>query len=179
MKLGLVRHFKVDQRKNKFLTPNGFNQLMKEYDNCPVIPNELIINQSEWDVCFCSTLPRARKTAKTIFNKKIIETDLLVEVPVSSFTNRKIILPLFLWHIGARLAWFKAHKSQKENIDQTRERIDKFYQLIKGSGYRNILIVSHGYFLNIFYREMKKKGFTGRVDTNIKNGYLYTIVKQS
>ncbi len=178
MKLGLIRHFKVDQRKKFFLSTDKFNRLMKEYDECPVIPNELTVNHSEWEVCYCSTLPRARKTAESVFNKKIIETDLLVEVPVNSFTDKNITLPLFLWHIGARVAWYKSHKSQLENISQTKRRIENFYEMIVDSGYKNILIVSHGYFLSIFYQEMKKKGFTGIIDINIKNGKLYTLTKQ-
>ena len=177
MKLGLVRHFKVKQEKKKYLTPSEFNQAMKEYDYCPVIPNELRINQNEWDICYCSTLPRAVKTAEAIYSKDIIKTDLLKEVPIAAFTKRKIILPLFFWHLGARIAWYKSHKSQKENITQTKERIEKFCNIISSSGYENILIVAHGYFLRMFYEQMKKKGFTGNVDFNMQNGKLYVIEK--
>jgi broad specificity phosphatase PhoE len=177
MKLGLVRHFKVNQNKKKYLSSAEFGVAMKEYDLCPVIPNEVNINQNDWDICYCSTLPRAVTTAKTICNKKIIQTDLIVEVPISPFTKRKITLPLFFWHLGARIAWYKSHSSQKENITQTKERIENFYKIISESGYENILIVAHGYFLNMFYQEMKKKGFIGEVDFNMKNGVLYTIKK--
>ncbi len=177
MKLGLIRHFKVNQNKKKYLSSTEFGLAMKEYDSCPVIPNNININQDEWDICYCSSLSRAVTTAKAIYNKKIIQTDLIVEVPISPFTKRKIILPLFFWHLGARIAWYKSHKSQKENIKQTKIRIEKFYNIISESGYENILIVAHGYFLNMFYQEMKKKGFAGKVDFNMKNGVLYKIEK--
>jgi broad specificity phosphatase PhoE len=86
-------------------------------------------------------------------------------------------LPSMIWHIGARIAWYKSHISQIEDINGTRERIDKFFDIIINSGYKKILIVSHGYFLRMFYEEMKKKGYDGNVDVNIKNGKLYEIAK--
>ncbi len=175
MKLGLVRHFKVITDEKKYLSPNEFAEAMKRYDVAPVQPNGININSAEWDICFCSTLPRAITTAETIYDKTIIKTELAVEVPIAPFTKVNMKLPLSFWHIGARMAWYRSCKSQKENIEGTRERINNFYKLIKNSGYSNILIVAHGYFLHMFYQEMKKKGFSGEVDLNIHNGTLYTI----
>ena len=176
MKLGLVRHFKVDQTiDEKFLSPEKFDTTIKEYDSCSVIPNGLEINSSEWDICYCSSLPRAITTAKTIYNKEIIKTDLIVEVPISSFTKRNIKLPLFIWHLGARIAWYKSHHSQTEDIYATKRRIEEFYKLISNSGHENILVVAHGYFLKVFYEVMKKKGYSGDVELNIKNGKLYVL----
>ncbi len=176
MKLGLVRHFKVDQKIDRtFLSPKEFNRVMKEYDTCSVLPNGLKINSADWDICYCSTLPRAITTAEIIYSGEIIKSELLVEVPISAFTKRNIKLPTSLWHIGARYAWYKSYKSQLENIEGTRERINKFYDVILNSGYERILIVAHGYFLHMFYQEMKKKGFTGDVDLNIRNGELFIL----
>ncbi|MCB0750753.1 MAG: histidine phosphatase family protein [Ignavibacteriae bacterium] len=175
MKLGLVRHFKVITNEKPFLSSKEFTQAMANYDVAKVKENGLKINAADWDICYCSTLSRAVKTAETIFNGKIILSDLLVEVPISPFTNWNIKLPLSLWHIGARIAWYKSHSSQKENIFATRERINKFYETINKNSHEKILIVSHGYFLRMFYEEMKKKGFTGEVDLNIQNGKLYLI----
>ncbi len=175
MKLGLVRHFKVKTNENTFLSPKEFAEAMTNYDIAPVIENGLEINSDEWDICYCSTLPRAITTAEKIYDKEIIKTNLLVEVPISPFTQKNIKLPVTFWHIGARIAWYKKYKSQIENKDATKERTYKFYNLIKDSGYENILIVSHGYFLRMFYEEIKKKGFRGEIDMNIQNGKLYVI----
>ena len=177
MKLGLVRHFKVITNEKTFLSSEEFAEAMLNYDIAPVIENELKIHSNEWEICYCSTLPRAITTAEKIYDKEIIKTNLLVEVPISPFTQKNIKLPITLWHIGARIAWYKNYKSQIENKDATKERINKFYNLIKDSGHENILIVSHGYFLRMFYEEMKKKGYEGDVDVNIKNAKLYTVSK--
>jgi broad specificity phosphatase PhoE len=178
MKLGLVRHFKVITDYKTFLTSQEFAQAMKIYDVSPVKKNGLIIDTSEWDICYSSSLSRAVTTAETIYDKEIIKTDLIVEVPISPFTKMNIKLPISIWHIAARIAWSKSHKSQPENINGTKERINKFYEILKKSGYENILIVAHGYFLHLFYQEMKKKGFIGDLDFSIKNGTLYELRKQ-
>lgn len=175
MKLGLVRHYKVITNENSFLSSHEFASAMRNYDSAPVSKNGLKINSDDWEICYCSTLPRAVTTAESIYKGKIIKTDLIIEVPISPFTKRNIKLPSFIWHIGARIAWYKSFKSQIEDIHKTRERINKFYNLIVESDFNKILIVSHGYFLRMFYEEMKKKGFNGELDVNIQNGKLYTI----
>jgi broad specificity phosphatase PhoE len=178
MKLGLVRHFKVITNEKTFLSSQEFAHAMAIYDVSPVKKNGLLIDSSEWDICFCSSLPRAVTTAKTIYDNEIIKTDLIVEVPIVPFTKMNIKLPISIWHIAARIAWYKSHKSQPENINGTKERISKFYKILENSGYENILIVAHGYFLNMFYQEMKKMGFKGDVDFGMKNGSLYELRKQ-
>ncbi|MBK8944805.1 MAG: histidine phosphatase family protein [Ignavibacteriae bacterium] len=175
MKLGLVRHFKVITNEKTFLTSQEFAEAMRKYDLAPVNKNGLKINSDDWQICYCSTLPRAITTAEEIFSGKIVKTDLIKEVPITPFTKMNTKLPSFIWHIGARISWYKSHKSQIEDINQTKKRINEFYNLIKKSGYENILIVSHGYFLHMFAQEMMKNGFKGNVDLNIKNAHLYLL----
>ena len=178
MKLGLVRHFKVITDEKALLSSSEFAKAMEKYDRAPIRGNGLKIDSSDWDVCYSSTLPRAITTAESIFSGKIIKTDLLIEVPISPFTRKNIKLPSFIWHIGSRLAWYKSHNSQRENIHGTKKRIKMFYDTIKNSGNNRILVVSHGYFLRMFYDEMKRIGFDGDVDVNIQNGKLYIIEKK-
>ena len=84
MILGIVRHFKVDYISKRFLyTPQQFELALSEYDKVPVIPNRIKLDSVPWEVCYCSTLPRAKNTAKEIFSGKIIYTDLLKEIPIS------------------------------------------------------------------------------------------------
>ncbi len=175
MKLGLVRHFKVIVNEKAFLNSDEFADAMKRYDIANVQNNGLQINSDDWDICYCSSLPRALTTAETIYNKKIVKTDLAVEVPISPVFKTKLKFPILFWHIIARIAWFFNHKSQREGINETRKRVAKFYNLIKNSGYKRILIVAHGYFLHNFIQEMKKKGFAGEVEVNVKNAKLYTL----
>jgi len=174
MKIGLVRHFKV-------ITPPGkrklnsieFDARMNGYDVYPVRANDLKINEEEWDVCYASTLSRAQTTAKTIYAGKIMSTPLIIEVPLSSFIKTSYNLHYMIWQILGRIAWFFLLKNQSENKTETLARIYKFIRLLENSGYENILIVSHGFFMKILARELKKRGFRGELEFSPQNGKLY------
>lgn len=178
MKLGLVRHFKVNIKPGEGrLSPSQFAEAMKNYDSADVTPNNLKINKNEWDICYSSSLPRAVKTAQTIYSGEIITTDLLCEVPILPFTQKKIILPTFIWHTGARIVWFKNKPSQPEGRKQTQKRVEEFLNLINSSCKENILIVSHGFFMGSLVRELLKRGFKGEMDFRPRNGKLYVFNK--
>ncbi len=179
MKIGLVRHFKVvSPYGNKKLSSFEFNERMNGYDIFPVKPNKLNINSAEWDICYASTLSRAKTTAETIYNGEIILTPLIIEVPLFSFvrTNRKI--HYMVWQIVGRIAWLFSHKSQIEGYSQTIQRINQFLEDIKKSEHQNILIVSHGFFMKVLVRELKRSGFKGHLDFSPKNGKLYLFENQ-
>lgn len=174
MKIGLVRHFKViSPNGSNMLNSKEFNNRMDGYDVYPVKPNNLEINSAEWEVCFVSTLSRARTTAETIFNGKIIYTPLIVEVPLSSFTQTNKKIHYMVWQILGRVAWLFSHKSQKECIKQTFDRIDEFIKTIEKSQHNNVLIVSHGFFMKVLVHKLKKNGFKGQIDFSPQNGKLY------
>ena len=178
MKIGLVRHFKVVRSNTlKNLNSVQFNEQMKNYDHFPVKANDITINSNDWDICYASILSRAHETAKTIYQGEIITTDLIIEVPLSAFMKTNIELPILLWHVGGRIAWFFLSKTQKENISGTKHRIDDFIKIIYESGHKNILVVSHGFFMKGFARQLKKRGFAGSIDFAPKNGKLYLFEK--
>ncbi len=177
LKLGLVRHFKVDIKHGKpFQNSAEFEELMRRYDSAPVIPNEIILNNS-WETCYCSTLPRAITTAQNIFQGEIIYSDLLLEVTLMPFVKTSVKLPSLFWRIGSRIAWAKNHSSQNEGVHNTTKRIIKILDQISETGKQNILIVSHGFFLRAFTEHLKKKGFSGEIDPIPKNGKLYVFEK--
>lgn len=175
MKLGLVRHFKVITNYPQKFNSSEFEKAMYDYDFAPIKSNGLQINSDDWDICYCSTLQRASKTANEIYNGNIIESEKLIEVPIKPAFNTNRKFSLNFWHITSRLAWFFNSNSQPEGRDGTKKRVRKIYKELEKSGYENILIVSHGYFLYQFARELRKFGFYGDIEINIRNGKLYTI----
>lgn len=178
MKIGLVRHFKViSPHGKKKLSSDEFNERMSGYDIYPVKPNEVNIDSMEWDVCYASTLSRAQTTAKTIYDGKIISTPLIIEVPLSAFIKSNTRLHYMVWQVVGRFAWLFSLKSQEEIKPQTLSRINQFMKLIESSEHQNILIVSHGFFMKVFVRELKKRGFKGDLDFSPKNGKLYGFEK--
>jgi broad specificity phosphatase PhoE len=178
MKIGLVRHFKVNVKPGEGgLTSSEFERAMNNYDKADVIPNTLKINSNDWDICYSSSLPRAVKTAKTIYSGEIITSDLLREVPILPFTKRNFVLPTFFWHMAARIAWVKNRPSQPEGKLGTEERINKFLEIINSSNHERILIVSHGFFMGSLFRILIKMGFKGEMDVRPRNGKLYILEK--
>ena len=139
------------------LNSSEFNDVMKNYDHFPVRANDVKINSSEWEVCYVSSLPRAAETAKLLYQGKTISTDLIIEVPLVAFMKTNISVPNIVWHIVGRIAWLFSSKSQIENISVTKQRINDFIDIIEDSGYENILIVSHGFFMKVCAAEIKEE----------------------
>jgi broad specificity phosphatase PhoE len=178
MKIGLVRHFKVAHKNYKpYCYPKEFHSAMQEYDEADIIIGKTDLNGIDWEVCFSSSYKRAFETAQNIFNKEIIKTDLIREVPLLPFTLLKIKLPWFIWHIGARIAWSNNAKSQNETKQETNERMLLIYQKILETKCQNILVVSHGFFMKCFSRFLTVNGYKGTIDLFPQNGHLYIFSK--
>lgn len=175
MKIGIVRHFKVNCPAPKFMNSDEFIEYQNNYDIESVIKNEVNLDEKMWSVCYCSTLPRAVTTAESIYHGKIIKTDLLREVPMSPRRKTKHRLPWFWWNVDARLAWTQNHKSQKEGSAETQKRVKKFLEMINFESNQNILIVSHGFVTFTLVRKLKKLGFKGEIPIHVRNGQLYVL----
>ncbi|MCF6269329.1 MAG: histidine phosphatase family protein [Melioribacteraceae bacterium] len=174
MKIGLIRHFKVvSPNGGKYLNSTEFDNSMSGYDVYPIKPNEISIDCNEWNICYASTLSRATTTAKIIYDREIVETPFIVEVTLSAFIKTNARLHYMAWQIAGRIAWLFSFKNQSEVKQQTFERINQFLELLENSGHQNILIVSHGFFMKVLVRELKKRGFKGKLDFSPKNGKLY------
>lgn len=177
-KIGMVRHFKVDYKSHSpFYYPEEFRLAMLKYDEADVLIGKTDLHGIDWDVCFSSSYKRAVITANSIYTKTIIETNLIREVSLLPFTNYKIKLPWFVWHIGARVAWSRNGKSQDETRAETDERMKQIYSQIIDTGKKNVLLVTHGFFMKCFADFLKKKGYQGKIDPFPLNGRLYIFEK--
>jgi broad specificity phosphatase PhoE len=172
MRIGLVRHFKVDIKKSRFMTSNQFNEYMKKYDVSDVIPNELVMDD-EWDKCYCSSMSRAITTAKTIYHGETIITDKLVEIPSVALVNMKIPIPYHVWALLGRFAWIRNHTSQPEGREVTLKRINEMLDIILEKENKSILIVSHAGTLYEIKKILRKRGFKGEKFLKARNGKLY------
>lgn len=177
MKIGIVRHFKVDYTPKKFMNYKDFQAYGEDYDRAEVIENKVDIDRKLWSKCYCSDLPRAIKTAKSIYSQEVIVTELLREVKMYPVRRLSIKIPSFLWSISSRVAWKMDGKSQVEGYRTTRDRARRFISSLDLDKDENILIVSHGFFLITLVEELRKMGFQGKVPKGMKNGYLYVLEK--
>ncbi|MGG7179392.1 histidine phosphatase family protein [Clostridium paraputrificum] len=175
MKIGMVRHFKIDYTHKRLMDSNEFQEYITNYDKAGVIENKIDISYDKWDRCYCSDLSRTIKTAESIYSEEIETTKLLREVTMYPVVKSKFRIPSFIWSITSRIGWKINHKSQLEGINDTRKRAEEFINKLDINKSENILIVSHGFFMITLVKELKKLGFNGDVPMNIKNGYLYIL----
>lgn len=177
MNIGLVRHFRVDCNTKTFMTSSDFNEWVEQYDNSDTIENKIELGDIKWDKCFSSDLSRAVKTAKSIFSGEIIKTDLLREVLIAPIFKTNMKLPYIFWCVAGRVAWYFNQKCQIETKEVTKKRIKEFLYNIEDESNANILIVCHGFFINVLQKELKKQGFSGKTIKRPQNGTLYLYKK--
>jgi broad specificity phosphatase PhoE len=176
MKIGLIRHFKVDLYKRPFMTSKDYDEHMYNYDRAGVIPNEVVIDK-EWDKCYCSTLPRAITTAQTVYHGEIIFSDKLIEIPVAAWFKTNLKLPYHVWGVLNRIAWIRNHISQPESRIKTLERVNSITEEIISQDNKNILIVSHAGTLYEIQKLLRSNGFSGPRFLRAHNGKLYIFEK--
>lgn len=178
MRIGLLRHFKVNCPHAKMMTSSEFREWSEKYEVSKVIKKKVDMYDIEWDICYASDLPRAITTAKEVYSGNLKIDKLLREVDNAPFINTdKIRLPFEVWHVCGRLAWFFKSKSQPETRIQTRKRINDFLDRIDWSK-DNVLIVFHGFMLYNFQKELRKRGFLGEKLKLVKNGVLYEYLRE-
>lgn len=175
MKIGIVRHFKVNYKAKSFMNYRDFEKYIVDYDEAEVIENVVDLGNVKWDKCFCSDISRAINTAKAIYGDEIITSKLLREVNMYPIKKLKIKIPTFIWCISSRVAWNKNKKSQLEGRATTEKRAKEFIKKLDFNSDENILIVSHGFFLLTLLKELRKLGFNNYVPKKIENGKLYVI----
>ena len=177
MKIGLIRHFKVKHPHKRFMTSVEFAEWVEGYDIAEVEENAVNLENIKWEKCYVSDLPRAIKTAETIFKDELIKTELLREVPISPVINTRLKIPFVLWFLLGRLAWLFSHKSQSENVKQTNKRVLSLMKILTNLKEKNVLIASHGFLIFVLQKELFKNGFMGRKIRKVRNGILYIYQK--
>jgi len=178
MRIGLLRHFKVNCPHKKLMTSSEFREWSEKYEVSKVIKKKVEMYGNEWDVCYVSDLPRAITTAKEVYSGNLMIDKLLREVDNAPFIHtERFKLPFELWHICGRLAWYFRSKSQPESVTETRKRISIFLDQIDWSK-ENILIVFHGFMIYNFQKELRRRGFEGQKLKLVKNGVLYEYVRE-
>lgn len=178
MRIGLLRHFKVNCPHKRMMTSEEFRQWSEKYEVSKVIKKKVEMYGIEWDICYVSDLPRAITTAKEVYSGNLMIDKLLREVDNAPFIHtERIRLPFEVWHVFGRLAWYLRSKSQPETIKGTRKRINAFLDRIDWSK-ENILIVFHGFMIYNFQKELRRRGFEGRKLKIVKNGVLYEYIRE-
>ena len=173
MIIGIIRHFRVKHRpKAKWMNFDQFYKWVEAYDNSEIIlPNEMS-RIGDWDICFSSDLKRSELTANSIYAGTVVRTNDLREISTIRFRNTKIKLHYNIWLIINRIVWYFLPTAQEETKHGAILRAKKFIESIEKSDYSKILIVSHGVFMKCLDKELKRRGYKGKMGLIPKNGRL-------
>ncbi|SFC90417.1 histidine phosphatase family protein [Clostridium uliginosum] len=177
MRIGLVRHFKVNCEKKAFMTSKEFKDWETDYNNSEVTRNDVKLQGIVWNKCYASTLSRAITTAQDVYSGDIVKSDLIREVPINPLFKSNLKLPYWFWAVTARFAWYTNHTSQEEQKLHTELNAKNFVDFLESEAQRegseNILVVTHGFFMYTLQKELKKRGFYGKMVMTPQNGRLY------
>ena len=176
MKIGLLRHYKVNHSFPWFCDSDKYNMEYLKYDRANVSFNNNNLSVKDYTVCYSSKKKRAIETARHLFGDQIRITDRLIEVPIKALFNTRIKIPFLLWNIINRFAWFINSKRLPETRTTTRQRAARFLQEICRRENGNVLVVTHAFFILTLQSELQRLGFKGERIISPRNGKLYEFV---
>ena len=178
MKIGIIRHAKVLYHDPFFSTGELFNKGRIDYDSAAVAAAALRIRQEDFPVCYVSSRPRAVATAKAIYPGIPITTDELIEVPTTALFLLKKNLPSALRSVIGRIAWFFNYSKMPETRRQSNERARKFLASLLKETEEDVLLITHGFFMQSLRHELRKLGFKGYCPYLPPNAKLYVFERK-
>ncbi len=174
-KIYLLRHFRVlDISDKKVFNSKEIDIWVERYDTFDLDFHSVDLPQI--DEVITSELERAKRSAQHL-NLTYKSTNLLNEVSAKACIDTKLKFPKILWLIIGRVYWSLGLVKRSEKKEETLERAKKVVDIFLASDARNIMAVSHGFFMIVLVSELKKRGFEGNMDIHPKNGKLYSFAK--
>ncbi|WP_242927504.1 phosphoglycerate mutase family protein [Pontibacter vulgaris] len=156
----LIRHARPEVSRKGLFSASAARQYTSDYDAASVeqfVLSHEAIPYKEIKKVHCSTLIRSQLTAKAIFGP---DTNLVIDHTFREFERRVFSLPLLklpisLWLLAARIAWFLGFNSSGiETFRQARQRAKAAAALLVNDAEQNqtAVLVAHG-LLNFFIRK--------------------------
>lgn len=177
MRIGLVRHFPVEQRfPSGWKTAAELYAWRQQYDVSPAILGRADMDSFQWSQCISSDMARAVATARTVFPGPFEQTALLREADFAPFGTGGLRLPVLLWRWMLQLSWATGHKSQRACRDEFRGRVMAAADLLEAKA-GDILVVSHAGMMAFLSAEFRRRGFKGPKLRMAKHATLYTYEK--
>ncbi|OKP85159.1 histidine phosphatase family protein [Paenibacillus sp. P32E] len=181
MKIGLVRHYKVKPPPRQiWMSAEQFNEWILQYEQADLLQTDYARNGGqEWNKCLSSDQARAAQTARSLHSGDVIFTALLREIGIAAVKLPGFRLPVSCWLTLGRLCWALGHHSQPENRLNAKTRANMLLDSLEREEQAgNVLMVSHGAFMKLLERELRRRGFKGRRMLHPQNGKLYMYEKE-
>lgn len=181
MRIGLLRHFPVDQDLPRgWRTAADLQAWCESYDLASVSIGHFDLGGVVWQACISSDLPRTSMTASAIFDGEIKQTALLREPQFARFKTGKLRLPVWAWRGLLHLSWMTGHRSQRACRDEFRRRVTVVADQLSATD-QDTLVVSHAGMMAYLGAELRRRGFVGprlRIARHAKV-YLYEKAVES
>jgi broad specificity phosphatase PhoE len=176
MKIGLVRHFKVDiaYPEKGLLNKAEIEAWFAAYASADVQYGSIDLGGVEWKKCFSSSMLRAYHTAKHIYKGEVIKVDVLQELDAMPLLKTSIRWPFILWAIFVRMKFSSSDKV----VVAFKKNIQLFVEEMLSKNNHDVLIVSHGFVMMCIQKELMSRGFRGKTFGAPANGKLYVFEKQ-
>jgi broad specificity phosphatase PhoE len=177
MKVGLIRHFKVDHPfpQKKLLSKSEVIKWFEEYDAAENIKyKDVDLCGIDWKQCYSSTMVRSVNTAKHFYKGEIVKIAALHEFAILHRLSDRIRLPFLLWGLIIRIKSFAINK----DTDEFKNKIIAFVETLLANNERDILIVSHWFVMRVIRKELLKRGFVGDHFKSNEYGTLYVYERE-
>jgi hypothetical protein len=174
MKIGVARHYKIPYRKWRWINSTGYADFLRWYDGSEGRPQPRHPSAAMWQQCFSSDLLRAVETAARLTAVPATFMPMLREIPQAPPFDTRLKLPLVVWHVLSRIAWWCNHPSQPEGRREAVRRAARIVDFLRRQpADQPVLIVTHGFLMYVLRRELKRSGFAGWIPTHPKCGEVY------
>jgi hypothetical protein len=178
MRIGLVRHFKVNHPfpERRCLTKSDVLKWFTDYDSTLNLEYKKVdLSDIHWKHCYSSPMLRAVNTANHIFDGQITEIAELKELDILHRLSDKWKLPFLVWGLIVRVKSFSSNK----DTDKFKNEIIAFVDKLIATNESDVLIVSHWFVMRVIKKELIKRGFTGRNFKSNEYGTLYVFETQT
>lgn len=160
MKVGLLRHFKVDLKypRKLLLSYDEVFKWYEQYGKADVVVKPVDISKGSWGKCYASPLHRADVTTRSVYKGEVTVLNDLMELdilPILKGTRRK---PFLLWGL-----MLKIRSTQKNHItEEFEKKLSVFLDNLLAENKCDVLVISHGFVMTYLQQELRKKGFKGK-----------------
>jgi broad specificity phosphatase PhoE len=176
MTIALVRHFRVLAEWPSRCGAREFDAACRAYHEAPV---ELPAGPARLPPGFpvrarylASGLARAQATARHLFPGVELGIDpRLNEVDLRSHSDSERPRPVASWMLWGRVQWAFNHRRQHETRRDTTRRARSLLDDLEAAG-EDCVLVGHGFMNQRLMRELRRRGFSGRVVSRMSNGQI-------
>ncbi|WP_282340138.1 MULTISPECIES: fructose-2,6-bisphosphatase [Pseudomonas] len=186
MQITLVRHGRPNYSGAERCTPREMKTWIEGYNRAPVVcsevPQSLIDQAKRTEVFACSSISRCVESRTRIAGGCTDEVDEVfaeAHLPYPDWNAPK--LPVKVWRILFRGAWFLGFARHTESIRVSRKRArmaaDRLIELARIHG--SVMLVGHGIMNVLISAELRKRGWSGPLNLILKDYWQPCVYRKA